>query len=1016
MHINKHYLIFIFLVFYSGLISQNVIKGKIIDENGESLIGVNIKLKEDNLIGTATDFDGNYELDINNRDSGILVVSYIGYASKEFPFTIIPKQVLILDISLGGSSVDLVEVEIVAKQEKNQQYYMESIKKKSIASLDYMSGDLMKKIGDSNISSAIARIPGVSSNGSFITVRGIGDRYVKTSINGSQIPTLDPFTNNIKLDIFPTNLVDNIIITKTSSPDLSGDWCAANISIETKDYPEKLSLSVSSAFSYNQNSTFKKILTNGKSKTDWLGFDSNYRDINHHDFSSYNVSPSRYEELAVLGLSEYYRNLGVTKSWDVSSSVGETYFRLGLVELGLLGKAFINDEQEVKKAIEKYNAGNYSNDAFKLINSKSESFNKSFANNWSLSNLLSPNIHSHNFFGGNKFKLFNKEVGFLIGLRYNSSVRYDGNSVLNRTLTRELTADLQPVLHQKYDQEFTSESNGWTGILTTNLKLNNNHKISLVFMPNFIGNNSIRKGIDLLQSSTYKYDYLESQFYEERSQIISQYKSEHYIPNIRTKVDANFSYTLGKSTAPDFKQLNYYSENNESFNFDKSISNVRRNFRYLNDNILDAKLSTEFSWREKKGSVDKIKIGVSLLDQRRDFLQYSYLLQLTSKVFIPESGLNEFFEEESFSINGNKADLFYTLNNDPSNATLGSNSIYSGFLMFDQIITDRIRLSGGVRAEYASIFSDVKDFYEKDYAADDPRRQAAGITFILKPTNVQQLSYLPSLNFLYKLRKSDLSPMNLRFNYSKSLARPSLREYTENIVFDFELNADVFGNADLKFVDIDNYDIRFENYFSTGDNLTISLFYKNIQNHIELISSNLGFTWANADRSYVYGIELDGKKKLVRNLDFSANVSLVNSFTRIENRRLEISNGVKTWVTINTVERTMFGQSPLVINSILTYYFPDWGLNTSLSYNYQAPRLVLASANASLPDVYELSRHLLNFKISKKLNKYFSSSLSVKDILNSPIRRSYKYDEGFLLDFDKFTFGTSYNLSLSYNF
>ncbi|MBK7042178.1 MAG: TonB-dependent receptor plug domain-containing protein [Bacteroidetes bacterium] len=120
----------------------------------------------------------------------------------------------------------------------------------------------MKKIGDTNVTTAVSRVSGVSTNGSFITVRGIGDRYVLTAINGSQIPTLDPFTNNIKLDIIPSSLVDNVIISKTASPDLPGDWTGAYISVETKDYPEKMSLNIETTVGYNQNSSFRDILAN----------------------------------------------------------------------------------------------------------------------------------------------------------------------------------------------------------------------------------------------------------------------------------------------------------------------------------------------------------------------------------------------------------------------------------------------------------------------------------------------------------------------------------------------------------------------------------------------------------------------------------------------------------------------------------------------------------------------------------------------------------------------------------
>ena len=81
-------------------------------------------------------------------------------------------QVLVKDFVMAPASFALGEVEVVARQERSNQYYMESIKKKSASTLDYMSGDLMSKIGDNNISAAISRVTGVATNGNFITVRG----------------------------------------------------------------------------------------------------------------------------------------------------------------------------------------------------------------------------------------------------------------------------------------------------------------------------------------------------------------------------------------------------------------------------------------------------------------------------------------------------------------------------------------------------------------------------------------------------------------------------------------------------------------------------------------------------------------------------------------------------------------------------------------------------------------------------------------------------------------------------
>ena len=248
--------------------AQGTLRGKITDENGEALIGVSVFLKEDASIGAPTDLDGNYTLRIKSGIGHTVVVAYVSYATIEEKVLLDEGQVLVKDFVMAPASFALGEVEVVARQERSNQYYMESIKKKSASTLDYMSGDLMSKIGDNNISAAISRVTGVATNGNFITVRGLGDRYVQTCVNGSLIPTLDPFTNNIKLDLFPSSFIDNIIITKTASPDIQGDWAAAYISIETKDNPEKLSIGFETKVGYVPQTSLKKVITNEKSETD----------------------------------------------------------------------------------------------------------------------------------------------------------------------------------------------------------------------------------------------------------------------------------------------------------------------------------------------------------------------------------------------------------------------------------------------------------------------------------------------------------------------------------------------------------------------------------------------------------------------------------------------------------------------------------------------------------------------------------------------------------------------------
>lgn len=1012
---------FLICVFSVMSWSQGIVRGKIVDDNGEDLIGVTVVFQRDMSIGTATDFEGLFSIEIPDDTPTVLQISYTGFQPIFDTVQLSNNEVKVLDLVMRQESEVLNEVVVVATQDKSKNYYMEKLKRNSVLTLDYMPADLMKKVGDSEVSSAIARVSGVSTNGGFFSVRGIGDRYVKTTVNGSIIPTLDPFTNNVKLDLFPTSLVDNIVITKTQSPDLPGDWSAAYISVETKDYPEALTINIKTSIGYNPQTTFKNILANETSSTDWLGFDNDFRSIDHTKYTAVNVDPTRYEELVALGLGDYYQSLGITESWQSGSNLGNTYFNLGLVELGLLGKGFIEDSQSATQAQQTYLEGSYQNDAFRTINQSAVEGNEAFANNWNIFTRKAPVNFSQNFTLGNQSKIFGKTIGYLIGMRYNSSVRYDPNSTNSRTLTSDLTNEGEAAVDLSYNQQFVDYSNGWTGLVNANLKLNSNNSVSLLFMPNFKGSNKIRVGLDTLKSSTFNYGYLESQFYEERSQLVYQFKSKHYIPALKTKINLYGSYTDGESSAPDFKDLNYFSDDQVTFLFDKTVSNIRRNFRFLDEDVYDVRGNIEFPFlKTGNRKVSKLKIGGAYFEKQREFIQYDYLLRFFQGVRgeFSSDGLESFFTDDKFTFQNNDdgeaiVPLYYRRNEDPANQVVGHSIVYSGFVMLDQSLTDRMRFSGGLRAEYTDIFSDVKQFLELGYAADDGRRQSPDQSFILTPGEKKQWNYLPSANLVYKLKIDDVAPINLRLNYSRTIARPSIREYTETVVRDFELNSDVFGNADLELVEIDNADLRLESYFQSGDNLSFSLFYKNFKNHIELLNSNLGFTWANADESYVYGIEIEGSKKLNSNFEFRSNITLVNSFTRITDQRLEVMDGIKSWIELGTVERTMFGQAPFVVNAILNYSNQDLRLNASISYNVQGDKLVLTSVDES-PDVFELSRHLLNFKIGKSIGEHFDVSLRVRNILDAPIRRSYKYDEGFLLDFDKFNFGPDFNIGISY--
>jgi outer membrane receptor protein involved in Fe transport len=1016
-------LITIFYLFCLTAFGQGTLRGKITDESGETLIGVTIVLKANRSVGTITDFDGNYSLKIAVANPQTIIISYISYAEIEETVTLKNGEVLVKNFVMKSASKAIGEVQITAKAVKSKEYFVEAIKRNSAVTLDFISSETMKKTGDANVTAAIARVSGVSTNSGFITVRGVGDRYIKTAVNGSVIPTLDPFTNNIKLDLFPASLVDNILITKTASADIPGDWSGAFLSVETKDYPDELNINFETSFGYNNQSTFKDVITSKKSESEWLGYDNNLRDFDHNKYVAAVPTPSIYQEMVALGLGSYYASIGVSgDNWGEGQQSGDTYFKLGLVQLGLLAPALIDNASAFQTAKSAYLNGNYKAEAFRILNAGVPGSGKAMSDNWNSTRSQGPVNFSNSFSIGNQIKLFGRDLGFIAGYRYGSSVQYDPTSESFRLrLDQDQNGNLSTVIASSGLQDVSREVNGWSALFNVAYKFSPNHSIGLLFMPNFNGTNNVRDLVD--ENDPNNFVWTKSQFYEQRKQLVYQFKSEHYLPKTKIKIESHASYTRGKSIAPDFRNLQYFEDPiNKSFQIGGTIGDgIHRFYRYLTDNVLDSRFTAEMPISKVPGMTRKIKAGISYLKGEKNYNQYDYSLNFGRYApVLLNDDLNSFFALSNFDItSGVDQNIpystiyqYYTENGNAANNTFGETETKSFFLMGDYAINPIIRISGGIRLEQANIYTDVVKFDSLGYAKDDIRRTYSASLPLANPGKIDELSILPSLNVIYKLRDEELTPVNLRINYSQTVARPSVRELSDIAVFDFEFRTAVFGNSNLKIVNIDNYDLRLESYFKNGDDASISLYYKNFRNHIELINSG-GVTWQNVDKSRIYGIELEGKKVITKNLDFRANLTLSKSETEYIRTRFEIDGGVKNYIPLDTVKRDMFGQAPYVLNAMMTYTSDSSGFTATVSYNVQGPRLVIVSDLKELPNIYEMPRHIVDIKLSKRLGRHFNVSLTIRDLFNSPVRRSYK-ENNYAIDFDNYRWGTNYLLGLSY--
>lgn len=232
-------------------------------------------------IGTTTDFDGKYTLEL---DLGTYTVafSYVGYETKQITDVVIKEnKETLLDVTLNPASNQLEEVVVTTTVSKNTEASVLNLQKRSVALIDGLSIQSIKRSGASDIAGAVKNVPGVSvQGGKFVYVRGLGDRYTKSILNGVDVPGLDPDRNTLQLDIFPTNILDNIIVVKSATADQAADFTGGVIDIVTKDFPTKAEYSFSVGTSYNSQMHFNNNYLNyGQSKSQFLGFDSGKRDL-----------------------------------------------------------------------------------------------------------------------------------------------------------------------------------------------------------------------------------------------------------------------------------------------------------------------------------------------------------------------------------------------------------------------------------------------------------------------------------------------------------------------------------------------------------------------------------------------------------------------------------------------------------------------------------------------------------------------------------------------------------------
>ncbi len=253
----KKNLFFVFFLFSSTVSIAQSIKGKVIDAvSGEPLVGAVVKLG-DSRQTTMVKLDGTYVFNKLAAGNYKIKVSYEGYKeTKEIPVTISSNETKTVEISLEPIAAELSSVTVSSGSSKDDKG-ARRIEKIAEPVLNVLSAKTIQLLPDITVANALQRVSGVtierssSGEGRYPIIRGMEKRYINTLVNGIKIPSPDNKNRFIPLDLFPSELLERLEVSKSLTPSMEGDAIGGTINLVMKDAPDKMLLQANLALGYS---------------------------------------------------------------------------------------------------------------------------------------------------------------------------------------------------------------------------------------------------------------------------------------------------------------------------------------------------------------------------------------------------------------------------------------------------------------------------------------------------------------------------------------------------------------------------------------------------------------------------------------------------------------------------------------------------------------------------------------------------------------------------------------------
>lgn len=878
-------------IWLAGVAGAVPFRGVVVDKTTQQpLVGATL-IVEGTTKGTTTDTEGRFALELA-AGSHRIVVSYISYLTQQLDIRVSEGMAETL-VALEPDNQVLASVTVTARKNLESERALQTERIAANVAIENMGAREMSLKGISNVQEGVRKMAGISiASAGQLIVRGLGDRYSITTLNGQPIASPNPDNKLIPLDIFPSSTVKNITVSKVYEVSSYADYSGAHIDINTRE---------------NTGEPFFSVDFHLGGQFNTVG-----RDFYRMDHRSLFTQPAVDRRALTGSLADFRQYVKTKDIFDTDFSVSK---HRALPALG----------------------GNLA---------------------W-----------------GRDFRVGRQTVSVLA-----SGGMSNGQQTMDNAWFRLLEATGRTTDEYEYDSYASELKIAALASLSTTLRDADRISYTLFYARNAVDTYMLREGYDqeshqLLGSNDVMHVY----------KLMTHQLNGRHAFGERWLLRWSGSWSATSSDEPDRRQVMYLRGEDGSLSlFKLNQQETMRYFGTLDEDEWNAHAAVDYTF----GAGHKLTAGLSWKDKRRDYAGTRFYYDLSKLSPEIDDPLNP-----DFLGFGNVADGSLTINRQkqPKDSYEAGNRIYAGYLSLDLQATPLLLINAGVRYEASQQW--VR--YYNDQSIRERR-------------DLDKYDLFPALNIRYSLTDEQ----QLRLAASRTITRPSFIEMAPFLYQESYGSVQLRGNEALQNSYNYNLDLRYELLNRRGDMVSVTGYYKYLDEPIERVQMLAGgaavHTFRNADNGMAAGVEIELRKTLVRDLRLGINGTYMYTNVKLP------EGGVYT-----NKERALQGASPYLLNADLTWT-PRFGgerqLNLALLYNLQGPR-IQAVGISGLGDVTQRPVHTLNFSAAYRFSARAELKMQLTDLLNRALVFEQEVPQtNRTVEVERYRRGTGFEIGLNLKF